>query len=271
VHPLVVDDALVGVLVTIELLTLVGVGVLVHLLRRERRENQSLREALVVQPQGRARQAAGLAVRTVVDTVERVRDRGLVGGLLMAPIEDLTRWATEDRAEIVAVAAPDGTVTILFSDIEDSTELNERLGDDAWVRLLAAHDRVVRRQVEKHRGNVVKSQGDGFMVVFGSPAAAVEAAVAIQRQVGSAGRRLRRTPIRVRIGIHAGPAVAKDGDWFGRNVALAARVAARADGGQILVTEEVRDGLDGSGPSLEPAGEVELKGIVGVQRLWLIA
>jgi len=267
VHVLAAHHVLLGGLVALEMLTLAVVGVLVHRLRRERAESASLREAMVVVPHGRARQAAGLAVRTVVDTVERVRDRGLVGGLLMAPIEDLTRWAVEDRAEIVAVAAPDGTVTVLFSDIEGSTALNERLGDDAWVRLLAAHDKVVRRQVHRRRGHVVKSQGDGFMVVFGTPDAAVQAAVDIQREVGSSGRRLRRTPIRVRIGIHAGPAVARDGDWFGRNVALAARVAARAEGGQILVTDEVRDRLDGSGRALEPAGEGGLKGLDGGHRL----
>ena len=263
-------EPLLVALVVLELLTLAALVTVALLLRRERRENQELRERLVVLPPTRARQAAGWAVKTVVDTAQRVRERGIVGGLVMAPIEDLTRWATEDHDEIAAVAAPDGTVTILFSDIEDSTALNERLGDAAWVRVLAGHDRVVRRQVRRHRGHIVKSQGDGFMVVFGSPAEAVEAAVRIQRGVGS-GRWLRRAHVRVRIGIHAGTAVARDGDYIGRNVAVAARVAAAADGGEILVTDEVREALDGSGTELAEHGEVELKGLSGTHALWRVA
>ena len=258
------------VLVLLELLTLAALVTVVVLLRQERRENEELRERLVVLPPTRARQAAGWAVKTVVDTAHRVRERGIVGGLVMAPIEDLTRWATEDRDEIAAVAAPDGTVTILFSDIEDSTALNERLGDSAWVRVLAAHDRVVRTEVRRRQGHVVKGQGDGFMVVFGSPGAAVDAAVRIQRGVGS-GRWRRRPPVRVRIGIHAGTAVARDGDYFGRNVAVAARVAAAAEGGEILVTDEVREALDDSGPELVEHGEVELKGLSGTHTLWRVA
>lgn len=263
------DAPLVLLLTGLELLTLVALIAAIVLLRRERRDAEELRQRLVVLPPTRARQAAGWAVRTVADTAQRVRERGIVGGLVMAPIEDLTRWATEDHEEIAAVAAPDGTVTIMFSDIEDSTRLNERLGDAAWVRVLAAHDRVVRAQVRRHHGHVVKSQGDGFMVVFGSPQAAVQAAVRIQRGVVP-GRWLRRTAVRVRIGIHAGTAVARDGDYFGRNVAVAARVAAAADGGEILVTDVVCDALEGSGIELTEHGAVELKGLSGTHSLWLV-
>jgi class 3 adenylate cyclase len=97
----------------------------------------------------------GRAVRAVVETAARVREQG-VGGMLMSSLEDLTRWSSEDRAGIARVAAPDGTVTIFFSDIEESTPLNERLGDAAWVRLLGVHDRLVRGCVEVHSGHVVK-------------------------------------------------------------------------------------------------------------------
>jgi class 3 adenylate cyclase len=206
----------------------------------------------------------------VVDTAERVRERGWVGGLLMAPIEDLSGIALQDREEITRVAAEDGTVTFLFSDIEDSTRWNEELGDDAWDRELRAHDRVVRAAVQRRAGHVVKSQGDGYMVVFGSPADAIDAAERIQRGVGSTGRKARRRPLRVRIGVHTGTAVARDGDYFGRNVALAARVAAAADGDEILVTDEVRDALQGSGPRLVERGETELKGLTGTHLLWLV-
>ena len=264
------------VLLAAEVLTLVGLGVALALLRRRTLELRALRDRLVEPPTNpsatKVRQAAGWAVKTAFDLPGRVRERGLVGGLLMAPIEELTEWALEDRAEIAAVAAPDGTVTIMFSDIEESTALNERLGDKSWVRLLAAHDKVVREQVRKHRGHVVKSQGDGFMMVFGHPCDAVDAALRIQRAVGRTGRQTWRAPVRVRIGIHVGTAVTRGGDYFGRNVAKAARVAALADGGQVLASDEVRTALeaDGATVAVEPAGEHELKGLAGTHVLWAV-
>lgn len=259
-------------LTVLEVVTLVALAVVVVLLVRTRRELRAWEDTHVEVPTPPAKQAVGLAVRTVKETVDRVRSRGLVGGLLLAPIEDFTRWATEDRAEIVRVAAPDGTVTVLFSDIEDSTALNERLGDDAFVRLLRSHDRAVRSQVARHGGHVVKSQGDGYMVVFGRPSDAVDAARRIQRAVGKEGRRVRRTQVRVRIGIHVGTAVARGGDWFGRNVAKAARVAALAEGGQILASDEVRAALEDEQATvrLEAAGEHELKGLDGTHVLWAV-
>ena len=275
VHPLVTRRTWLVVLATAEALTLVALAVTVWLLVQRHREIAELRAQLRARLEPapvptRVQQAAGWAVRTAFDTAGRVRDRGFVGGLLMAPIEDLTQWAFEDRAEIDAVAAPDGTVTILFSDIEDSTRLNEQLGDKGWVRVLAGHDKLVRTQVRKHRGHVVKSQGDGFMVVFGQPGDAVSAALRIQRAVGRSSSQLGRTTVRVRIGIHVGPAVARDGDYFGRNVAKAARVAAVAEGGQVLVSDEVREALESAEVkiTLGPAGEHELKGLAGTHVLW---
>ena len=85
-----------------------------------------------------------MAAKGVVETATRVREGG-ISGLLVSSIEDIARWVTEDRATILRNAAPDGTVTIFFSDIEDSTIHNE-LGDDEWVRLLGDHDRIVREQ-----------------------------------------------------------------------------------------------------------------------------
>ena len=219
----------------------------------------------------RSRRVARTAVKAVLETASRVREGG-VSGLLMSSIEDFTRWATEDRAEIVKVAADDGTVTIFFSDIEDSTSLNERLGDDEWVRLLAAHDRIVREQLRRHRGHVVKTQGDGFMVVFREPLQGVRAALDIQRnlEIPTPGR-LRRNPIKVRIGIHTGTVVSKDGDYFGRNVAMAARVASQAAGGEIVVSDDVRMALEEYDDfELTPFEAIELKGLAGLHELWAV-
>ncbi len=261
----------VAILVLAILLALALVDVLVTRLRlrNAKRRITHLEGDLRTSALPRSRRMAGMAVKAVFETASRVREGG-VTGLLMSSIEDITRWATEDRAEIVKVAAPDGTVTIFFSDIEDSTAHNERLGDDEWVRLLDSHDRVVRGEIKRHRGHVVKTQGDGFMVVFRDPAEAVRAAVDIQRGLDEAvHRRLRRTPIRVRIGVHVGTVVSKDGDYFGRNVAMAARVAGTAKGGEIVVSDDVRAALMGNDEfELTPVETTELKGLSGQHQLW---
>jgi adenylate cyclase len=248
----------------------VAVAWLTTVVVRQRREITRLRERAPRSVRGsRAKVAAGWAMKTVLDTATRVRQRGFFEGVLMAPIEDLVRLAGEDQEAIEAVTTPDGTVTVLFSDIESSTELNEELGDKAFVDLLAEHDRVVRGQVERHGGRVVKSQGDGFMVVFGSPQDAVAAAQAVQRKVASA-RRARKATVRVRIGINCGRVVSRDGDYFGRNVAIAARIAALADGGQTLVSEQVVDGLAEEVP-LHHVGSVELRGLAGEHEVYALA
>jgi class 3 adenylate cyclase len=220
----------------------------------------------------RSVRAVRAVVETAVEGASRLREGG-VAGLLTSSIEDLTRWALEDRSAIAKIADDDGTVTVLFSDIEDSTALNDRLGDDAWVRLLQAHDKVVKEAVARHRGHIVKSQGDGFMIVFRHAAAAVRAGIEIQDAIGrGSSRELRREPIRVRVGIHRGTAIEKDGDFFGRNVAMAARVAGQARGGQILVSDDVRRALRGvEDVVLVDVREVELKGLPGPHRLWEVS
>lgn len=247
---------------------LVALVVLAVLLLRSRRTVADLRSAAELRDV--ARTMPGRAVRAMVETAVRVRQQG-VGGMLMSSLEDLTRWSTEDRAGIAKVAAPDGTVTIFFTDIEDSTPINERLGDPAWVRLLAAHDRLVRSAVARHGGHVVKNQGDGFMIVFSAPDEAVRAALEIQDGVRAARhRRLGRVGVRIRIGIHTGRAITRDGDYFGRNVAMTARIAAHALGGQILISDEVCAALDEDEFSLEPLGEIELKGLSDRHALWSV-
>jgi len=217
----------------------------------------------------RAVWVARTAARAVVGTAGRLREGG-VSGLVSASLDDLTRWVTEDRVEIERIAMPDGTVTILFSDIVDSTARNERLGDKRWLKVLHAHDAVVRRAVEARRGHVVKSQGDGYMVVFPDPLAGVRAAVAIQQRLHSR-RRLRSADIHVRIGLHTGRVLTHEGDYFGRNVALAARVAAFGAADEILVSDATHDAVAGApGLALELAATTELKGLTGEHRLWRV-
>lgn len=236
----------------------------VRLWRQERRRAERLAAELEAE---RARRSGGALppLKAVIETVSRLREEGL-GGVLKSSFEELAGWAREAEPELRRLAARDGTLTILFSDIENSTTLNHELGDKAWVKVLGAHDEIVRKRVAEHNGYVVKSQGDGFMVAFGSAAEAVRAAVGVQRRLASAPRRLRGTPIQVRIGVHTGPALERGGDLFGRNVALAARVAAQARGGEVLVSEATRAALadeDGDLPALAGSREVELKGLPG--------
>jgi adenylate cyclase len=216
-----------------------------------------------------AASATGRAVRRVVETATRVREHGLAG-LLERSLEDLASWAADERTEIVHLAAADGTVTLLFSDIEGSTQLNDRLGDAAWVRLLAAHDGVVRARVERYRGQVVKTAGDGFMVAFRDSEAACRAALGIQKDLRrSLDPRLR--PVRVRIGIHTGTVVSRDGDYFGRNVAMAARVADKAVGGEVLASAAVAEALEeDAAVELVKAADVELRGLPGRHELFRV-
>src|SRR4051794_10857504 len=218
-------------------------------------------------------QTAGLAMKTALDTVTRMREQG-VRSTLLTSLDDFTRWALEDRREIARVAGPDGEVTIFFSDIENSTALNSELGDEEWVKLLAAHDRLLHTCVDRHRGLIVKSQGDGYMVVFSTPELALGASLDIQRALSAKrqrSRRLRRTPIRVRIGLHTGTAIEKEGDYFGRNVAMAARVAAMADGGEILVSTDIAERLaDSPDFAFHEEDTVEFKGLPGEHRLFSV-
>lgn len=248
---------------------LFGLGCLLWARRQvadARRQVAAARWPPPVTPKGleRALRSGQKVMRTAVRTATRVRDHGVVGIL-----DELALWAEKERPDLRRMAARDGTVTIMFSDIVDSTITNERLGDRSWVKLLGVHDSVVRARVERHEGFVVKSQGDGFMVAFADPAAAIGCAASVQRAISGGDRRLRKEPLQVRIGVHIGTAVERNGDLFGRNVALAARVATAADGGQILVSEPVAERVrERDDIVLVRPRELELKGLPGQHVLY---
>lgn len=205
------------------------------------------------------------AVKTVWQTANLVRREGF-GAAVRSSIEDLAGWAQVERPDLARVAG-DGTVVLLFTDIEGSTALNERIGDRAWVKLIAAHDKLVRGLVDDHGGLVVKGQGDGFMIAFSAPEPALRCAIAIQESLRS-----RRNGFRVRIGAHLGRSVRRGDDLFGRNVAMAARVAAAAEGGEILVSEPVRTALaDLDDIDFAEGYDTELKGFSGSHRLYPVA
>jgi class 3 adenylate cyclase len=179
-------------------------------------------------------------------------------------VDEVASTVTSERPSLRPAAAPDGTVTILFTDIEGSTVINERLGDVRWLELLRIHNRLVREQVHAFGGFEVKSQGDGFMVAFPSARRAIQCAQAIQDSVTRYLAEHPDGPIRVRIGLHTGEAIREESDFYGRNVVVAARIADEARGGEILVSSVVKQLADSSGDvTFQEEREVELAGLAG--------
>jgi len=148
-----------------------------------------------------------------------------------------------------------------FLDITGYTRLTEEQGDEAAAELAARLASLVRRSAQEHGGTPVKWLGDGVMFYFREPAAAVLAAVELVEVVGSHGL----PPAHV--GIHAGPVVFQDGDYFGRTVNLAARIAEYARPGEVLVSQEVVDAADRGPVTFTEIGPLELKGVPGTLRL----
>jgi class 3 adenylate cyclase len=156
--------------------------------------------------------------------------------------------------------------TVLFTDIEGSTAMTQRLGDAKAREVMREHERITRECLRAHGGSEVKTMGDGFMASFGSAVKALECAVAVQRAFAehSAGGEA----IRVRIGLNAGEPIAEEADLFGTAVIAAARIAARAGGGEILASDVVRQLVAGKGFLFSDRGEVVLRGFDDPVRLF---
>ncbi len=168
------------------------------------------------------------------------------------------------------LTADGGTITIVFSDIESSTEMAVALGDAQWMGLLRKHNEIIRKHVKNHRGTEIKSQGDGFMLSFPSARAAVLAMIDIQRDLTVYAAEHPETAIRIRIGAHTGEAIVDaEGDLFGKHIILAARIANISNGGQILVSQITREIASSRGDlPFGEAQEVSLKGLEGVFQVY---
>ena len=149
--------------------------------------------------------------------------------------------------------------TILFTDVEGSTALTERLGDSRARDLLREHEGVVREALQSHGGLEVKTMGDGFMTSFSSATKALECAIAIQRAFAERNESAAE-PVKVRIGLNAGEPIAEDDDLYGTVVNLAARIAAQAEGGEILASEAVHQIVAGKKFPFSDRGETTLRG-----------
>jgi len=176
---------------------------------------------------------------------------------LSAIIDSLTASSIED---VVEVAGSSGTVTLMFTDIEDSTLLGQQRGDSVWTRDVQAHFDSVSNVVGANGGTVIKTLGDGTMAAFPTARNAADAAIGIEHSGTDDG-------IRVRIGIHTGEAISVGGDYAGLAVAKAARVTSAAAGGEILVSSTTRELLGRFDYTFGTERVAELKGLDGTHRL----
>ena len=174
--------------------------------------------------------------------------------------------AGEGRQAATTIAdsrIPTGTVTMLFTDLVGSTELMDRLGDEAGDRVLRQHFAILREVASEHDGQEVKSLGDGLMLAFTSALSATACSVRMQRRISTSWAEHGGEVDGLRIGLNAGEAVSIEGDYFGRPVVVAKRLCDRAGPGQILISDVVRSlvGRRG-GYRFIALGAMPLKGFV---------
>jgi class 3 adenylate cyclase len=190
------------------------------------------------------------------------------------PGTDNLIWAGDQDAIVTEIQdfvtgirpAPDPRrvlATVLFTDIVGSTQLAARLGDGRWQSLLADHNRVVRRQLDRFAGREVRIIGDGFLATFDGPARAIRCALAILDAVRELG-------LDIRAGVHTGEIEVLSDDIAGLAVHIGARISARAVAGEVLVSSTVKDLVVGSGLAFDDHGTHELKGVPDQWRLFAV-
>ena len=195
-----------------------------------------------------------------------------------AVLAAINEFLGEGEQAVAASAPPEPSAfrTVLFTDVEGSTALTQRLGDARAREVLREHERIVRDCLREHGGSEVKTMGDGFMASFGSATRALECAIAIQQAfeersagVGAHGP----APLQIRIGLNAGEPIAEEdadgrSDLFGTAVIAAARIAAQAEGGEILSSDVVRQLVAGKGFLFGDRGDAVLRGFDDPVRLF---
>jgi class 3 adenylate cyclase len=208
----------------------------------------------------------GIEVRRVFDLDEFEPGPAVEGFRELEEMESIAKDVERARPDLSGAVAPNGTVTVLFTDIEGSTQLTEQLGDREWMEVLHEHTQIVRAELERHSGFEVKSQGDGFMLAFSSARDALRCARGIQRAVAE--RETNGPRLRVRMGLHTGEPIKEADDFYGKAVIQAARIAADARGSEILVSSLVRDLTESSGEfAFATPRDVVLKGLSGTHRV----
>ncbi len=216
-------------------------------------------------PMARTRRVAGL----IKDSRVAFADNAFEGAALARRFFDGDVPKVTEPASIHTATPPEvGAMrTILFTDMEGSTSLTQRLGDANAQEVLRTHNSIVRDALKAHSGSEVKHTGDGIMASFASASKALECAIAMQRAFAEQNESAEE-PIRVRVGLNAGEPIAEDKDLFGTAVQLAARICAQAEPGQILAPIVVRELAAGKRFLFADRGETALRGFEDPVRLY---
>jgi len=226
-------------------------------------------QALILHPREGQGEPASQAARTLAAGIAGAHLLAIPGWPMGTGISETVVNAildfinTKPASPGAAIPAPKVDVsavrTIVFTDVEGSTALNERLGDEGTRKVLREHERLTREALDAHGGSEVKAMGDGFMAWFPSATGAVQCAIALQRAFAE--RNVSHPePILVRLGVNAGEPIAEGDDLFGASVIATARIAAQATPGQIWASDVVRQLLAGKGFTFNDRGEHSLKG-----------
>lgn len=172
------------------------------------------------------------------------------------------------REKLGGPQLPEGTVTILFTDVEGSSDLVRDLGDHRARDILRSHDDVVREAIQTHEGTEVERAGDSFMVAFTTARRAVACALSIQRTLAARRESEPDPSVQVRIGMDTGEVLAEEQRYFGSTVFRAARIADLAPAGRIVVSESTKVLAAQAGFEFDDLGEHELKGLGAGHRLF---
>jgi class 3 adenylate cyclase len=174
-------------------------------------------------------------------------------------------------AAIGRLSSPDGALTLMLSDIGDAGTLASQLGPERWAELVADHHLLVERLLVHHDGRIVKVESDGFLASFNSAHGGLHAALELQRTFSGTEADAGPSALALRIGLHSGFVIAESEELLGRNVVLAARIAAQAEAGEILVSSTLKQYTE-SDPSFqfEPRGEHHFKGLLGEHLVYAV-
>ena len=174
-------------------------------------------------------------------------------------------------AAVGRLSSPDGALTLMLSDIADAATASERMSPDRWESVVSDHHLLVERILSQHDGRVLKWEHDGFLASFNSAHGGLHSAVELQRTFSGADGQGDDRGLALRIGLHSGFVIANPEQLLGRNVVLAARIAALAQANEILVSSMLRQYTE-TDPSFrfEPRGEHHFKGLLGEHSVYAV-
>ena len=191
------------------------------------------------------------------------------------PPTSLDRIASAPEPAILGLGgmtSPDGAITLMLGDIADAHDVAQRLGPERWEQLVGSHRVLVEELVRTYRGHVARFDGDGFYASFNSAHAAIRAAVDLQQSFTDVAAATGDGTVSLRIGLHSGFVLANPDQPQGRNVVLAARIADRAHGGEILVSSALKQDTERDRSlRFESRGEHHLKGLVGEHAVYAVS